>query len=796
MSLRLVLRQLRLNPAFAVTAVGILGLGIGANTALFSVIQAVLLSPLPYPEPERVVALGTRWSGRPNSFGQVSGPDFADWRDRSTSFEALAAYAGGEGNAVAAGSAHYAEIRSVSRGFDRALGIAPSQGRWFLPEEERQGGPAAVVVSHSFAQRVFAGEALGKPIKISDKAATIVGVMPPGFRFPDRTDLWTPSGTDFEKQHRTGHNWQVVGRLKPSVSVEQASAELLGISEQIAREYPAENKQKRAGLIPLKDRLVRDFRLVLWTLFGAVALVLLIACANIANLLLAKANARRRELAVRAALGASPRQIVSQLLAESAVLGVFGCIAGVAIGTLLLRVLTGIAPVALPRAEEIRMNPIVFLFAAGLSLLATLLFGLLPAWRASRADVQESLRMAGARGTTAGKLPQALVVSEVALATMLAIGAGLLVRSFAGLLQAELGYSVDQVLVAEARTMFAENEQGAVRNVRWYEDTISEIRGLPGVKNASGIFGVPGTTLRSNGSYLTGGGELDIKRFDQAKSALFTVVTPNYFGTVSLPMLEGRDFNGRDLFDAPFVAVVNRAFVREAFPNGIAIGQQIACGLDSLKWMTIVGVVEDSRTLGPASQHQPEIYMPAAQHPRPAQHMSLVVRTTSDPQKLQSPIRAIVQRRDPEAPVKFTTLETVLAGNIAVPRFRTVLLGSMAFLAVLLAMAGVYGVTSYAVGLRTSEFGVRMAVGASPGEIIRMVLSQGGMLAGLGIAIGLGGALAASEVLKSMVFGVTARDPLTYTVVALAVVLTALAANLVPALRAGRVDPVTALRNE
>jgi len=428
------------------------------------------------------------------------------------------------------------------------------------------------------------------------------------------------------------------------------------------------------------------------------------------------------------------------------------------------------------------------------------LIGLVPAWKASRRDVNEVLKQAGGRTSTSARLPQILVVGEVALATMLAIGAGLLVRSFAGLLNSQLGYRTDKILLTDARAMFGQDIPAALRNVRLYSDLLNEIRGIPGVEAAGGIFGYPGSTMHSNGTYWLGGGEADFRKADPKLNALLTVVTPGYFATMGIPVTEGRDVTDADQFDSQFVAIVNRALVKQAgFPEGSALGRQILCGLDAAKgiqWMTIVGVVEDTRTMGPASKQQAEIYMPATQHPKPAQWMTLAARSSVEPASLQTQIRQIVARRAPEIPVKFTTMEAQISDNVAPPRFRTLLLTAMAFLAVILSMAGVYGVMAYAVSRRTAEFGVRMAMGASRADIVRMVLSQGVALAALGLAIGIAGALAGARLLETMVFGVTTQDATTYAVVAALVALTAVAANSAPAWRAGRVDPMVALREE
>ena len=472
--------------------------------------------------------------------------------------------------------------------------------------------------------------------------------------------------------------------------------------------------------MPLHERLVRDVRRMLVMLFGSVALVLVIACANVANLLLAKGSARSKELAVRAALGATRGRIVAQLLTESLVLGVLGGIAGVVIGDVLLKAAMALAPANLPGNAEIQVDLVVLIFTAGISLASTVMAGLIPALTALRIDVNDSLKHSAGRTVTAPKLPRMLVAGEIGLATMLAIAAALVIRTFGGLLSTGLGYETRNVFIADVGAISSPQLEGALRNVRWHRQTTDEIKTIPGVLSAAGVLGFPGAKFHSSGAYLVGAGSFDLN-----KVALFTIVTPGYFSTMHIAMLAGRDFSNSDNHKGPFVAIVNRTFARQVLPEGNLVGRQVQCGLDSDTWMTIVGVVEDSRTLGPASPAQPEIYMPAMQHPAMGQRMSFVVRTASDPLALKDSIQRVMQRNGPEFPVKFAALEALLADSIARPRFRAFVLGSMASLAVLLAMAGMYGVMSYAMGLRRAEFGVRMAMGAKPSDIVRMVLRQG-----------------------------------------------------------------------
>jgi predicted permease len=787
-------RSLSRQKGFSALVVAILALGIGANAALFAVVYAVLLKPLDFPEPDRLADISSLRlkSGR---LGALSGPDFVDIRARVPAFASMAAYSGAEGSVVVRGVAHHAQIRWVTPGFGQTMGVVPSRGRWFSTDEEREGSPLAVVVSAAFARRALNGDPLGAAVRIGERGGTVVGTMPEGFRFPDGADIWMPYGESLASGSRTAHNWRAVARLKPDIGWEAAQAQLASTMQALAREYPQDYESKSAAATPLKQRLTGETSATLWMLLAAVSLVLLIACANVANLLLARASARRREMAIRAAVGASRGRLLRFALTESATLASIATVAGVALAASILRVLPAIAPAGLPRLDEARLDPMVLLFTAGVAVCSTLLFGLLPAWRSSNADPHEALKRGG-RGTSASPLPSLLLVGEVALATVLTIGAGLLLRSFAGLLSAELGFESEKVLVVDAPTPYASSPEGRAANLRFYNEVRRDLTNVPGVRNAAAVWGLPGQPRHSNGAYITGGGEFSEARFANAKQALFNVVSPEYFATMGVARIAGRDFDERDTMDRPFVAILSRSLAREAFPDRDPIGQQILCGLDSPQWMTVVGVVGDSLARGPGLPPQPELYMPAAQHPGPGQWTSLVVRTEVEPQLLESSIRRIVASRNPEVPVKFSTIDATISETVAAPRFRAVLLGAFSALALALAMAGVYGVMAYAVTRRVAEFGIRQALGASRAEILAMVLRQGGTLALAGLVIGVAAAWAASRALSTMLHGVTATDFASYAGAVALLGLAALAANLVPALRASRVDPAMALRAE
>jgi len=585
-----------------------------------------------------------------------------------------------------------------------------------------------------------------------------------------------------------------VGRLKPSLRLDQAQAEMAGIGARLEHRYPDSNRNKSVAVTPMRERMVGNLRFTLYLLLGAVGLILLIACANMANLLLAKASSRGREMAIRAALGASRGRIVRQLITESALLAVVSGAVGVMLAMWGTPALVALAPANVPRLEEANLDAGVLAFTLAISLLSSLLFGLAPALHASRVDLNDALKQGAARtgigGGGAARLRGALVVAEIAISVVLLAGAGLLLRSFQALLNVRLGFRPSHVLVMESNVP-SSDEEGRRRASQLYKEILAQTVSLPGVTAASLTRSPPGQ-VSSNGSYfIDGHRELFTVGGPQA---VFAVVSAGAFQTVGIPFRAGRDFSASDTYDAPFTAIISESLARKSFPGTDPIGHTISCGFDSLKPMTIVGVVGDIRAFGPAQEIWPELYMPYEQHPTADMH--LLARTAGDPLALSDTLRRIVQTRSPDTPVEFSTLEESLAENVAAPRFRTLLLAAFAALAVLLAMAGVYGVMSYVVGQRSSEIGLRMALGASPGNVLRLILRQGLMLTGMGLGIGLAAAVAVTTLLRSMLFEVKTTDPLTYAGVAALLALVALAASYIPARRAVRVDPLPALRSE
>jgi len=796
MDFKFALRSLGKNPGFTALAVIIMALGIGANTAVFSVVNAVLLRPLPYRDPGRIVTLASLWK-KSGGAGQVSAPDFHDWHDQSSAFSAMAYYDDDSMAVMSGTSAEYAQVAEVTPEFFQVFAVEPAVGRFFSPEELQQGGAGAVVISYSYWQSHFGSnaDALGQSIRMLGKSFRIAGVLPPRFHFPNETDIWLPANVVFpETESRSAHNYLVVGRLKAGVTLERAQAQMTAIGARLEERFKDSNAGKSVLVMRMRDEMVRNVKLTLYLLLGAVALVLLIGCANVANLLLARATARTREIAIRAAVGASRGRIVRQLITESAVLALIAGSLGLLMAKWGSDALVALAPGNVPRLGESGIDGWVLAFTLGLSIVASLLCGLAPALQISRVDLNETLKQGAGRGVAggrAGRMRASLVVVEVALSVVLLSGAGLLIRSFVALQNVALGFRPEHVLVMES-SVPASGLEETRRATRFYKDLLADLATLPGVSAVGGTRTPPGKA-GSYGSYFIdhlGGEQMN------GTQAVFSVVTPGAFGTLGIPLKRGRDFDESDGYDAPFTAVINEALARKSFAGQDPLGRTIYCGFDSIKAMKIVGVVGDTRQYGPAAEPWPEIIMPYEQHPRSAAALNILVRTPAAGGALWTPIQGRVRARSAEVPVKFTSMETLLSENTAAARFRTLLLGIFAALAVGLAMAGVYGVVAYAVGQRANEIGLRMALGADSGDVLRLILRQALTLTGMGLVVGLIAAVGATRMLASMLFEVKASDPATYAGVAALLGAVSLAASYIPARRAARVDPALALRQE
>jgi putative ABC transport system permease protein len=793
-------RNLRRNPGFAALAVLIMALGIGANTAVFSVVNAVILKPLSYRDPDRIVTLSDFSKTREASTGlskQVSIPDFQDWQDQSSSFEAMAYYSSREAAVMQGSTAEYARVARVSAEFFSVFAIEPAAGRFFTAEERKPGSGGAVMISYAYCQSHFGGDprALGQTVRVYG-SRSIVGVLPPGFRFPEKTDLWIPKISDAKPEPRTGQNYLAVARLKHGVSLEQAQADMTLIATRLEQRYPESNKGLSVAVTRMQDEMVGDVRLTLYLLLGAVSMVLLIACANTGILLLGKATARIREVAVRAALGASRQRIVRQLVTEGLLLAFVAGALGLLLAYWGSKALVALAPADLPRLAETGIDRWVLAFTLGISMITSLLFGLVPALYASRVDLNDALKQGATRlvsGVGMARMRGALVVAEIALAAVLVSGAGLLIKSFVALHNVALGFRPENVLVMRA-TVPAPPAGGIARARQFFRDMLSQIGTLPGVVAAGATMAPPGY-VDSTGAYLID--QLPAQPdWTRAPSVVLSIVAPGTFAALGIPLKSGRDFSDSDTSDRPFVAVVNEAVVRKSFPNQNPLGRTIFCPFDSLKGMTIIGVVGDVRQRGPAREPMPECYMTYGQHAFNGATLSAVVRTVGDPNALAKTVRRLARERSPDVPMKFTTMEALLSENVAAPRFRTLLFAVFAGLAVCLAMAGVYGVMAYAVGQRSNEIGLRIALGATTGSVLRLVLEEGLALAGLGLALGLAAAAAGTRLLTSMLFRVQPNDPAVYLAVAFLLGIVALVASYVPARRASKIDPLAAIRQE
>ncbi len=797
--LRIAARSLRRNPGFSVAAILILGLGIGASTAVFSVVNAVILKPLAFRDPDRIVALRSLWK-ESGAHGQVSILDFRDWQSQSHAFDALAYYSGGEDAVSVASGGQFAQIASVSGDFFRTLGVAPAEGRLFTAAETARGSEGAVIISDGFWHANFGGDpaALGKTVRIADHAFPIVGIMPPGFAYPDRSEVWIPSDTAFGLGYlnRGAHNYLVVGRLAKGVDLQTAQAEMTVIGNRLEQQYPDTNEGKNISVSPLGVEMVSGVTTMLYLLLGAVLLLLLISCGNVANLLLAKAATRTREMGMRTALGATRGRVIRQLATESLALGVASGAVGVAMATFATPALVALAPGNVPRLDEVAVDPAVLAFAVGLTLFACLLFGLVPALHATRVDVNHALKQGGSRGLegVGSALRRGLLVAEVAFSVMLLTGAGLLARSFVKVNNVALGFEKHQVVVMKTSNPLGDEEDPA-HVLRIYGALLEEAARIPGVAQVGATRVLPGV-VGSDGGYEVDDAAVAGKLSLQSPEAISSVVAPGTFATLQIPLLHGRDFSADDHEGAPLTAIINETLAKRSFPGENPVGHRIMTGFDRLDPMTIVGVVGDIRQRGPLRAGKAEIYMPYQQHGYASTGLSLLARVSLPPDRVVPALRERAKALAPDMPVRFTTLEDTLSDTVAAPRFRTLLLAIFAAIAVLLTMGGVYGVVSFLVNQRTQEIGVRMALGAGAGAVVKMVLSQGVRVAALGVALGLVGAAAGTRYVESLLFGVERFDALTYAVVAVLVACITVGACLLPARRAARIDPMVALRQE
>jgi putative ABC transport system permease protein len=816
--LKFALRQLRKSPGFTFIAVLTLALGIGANTAIFSVVNAVLLKPLPFPQPEQLIAVGSTntHDGRPqDQLSSLSYPDYFDFRKQNRTLSSLSVYR--EETVSFTGDAGAESTYGVkcSGEFFDTLGIKPILGRAFeRADEQAGGGPGGykVVLGNDFWRKHFGSDKkiLGRQIELDRRPYTVIGVMPPRFQFPisiDQVDVYvtiaedavSAEGGDPATEQRGNHSLQSIARLKSGVTPAQAEADLSAIAATLSKQYPDSNKYFGVGVKPLREDLIGDVRTALYVLFGAVVCVLLIANANVANLLLARASVRGKEIALRAALGASRSRIVRQLLTESLLLSLLGGVFGLILAEWGTSALIKAVPDNIPRIGDIQLDAAVLGFTVLVSLLTGVVFGLVPAWQASHVDLNSSLKSGmrtGGDSAHKGRLRNSLVMAEVALALVLLISAGLLIQSFARLGQVQTGLRPERLLTARISlpdSAYPKNEN----IITFFQQVMPKIRALPGVESASAIVPLPlsssnMTTTFDNAEHPLPEGE--------RPAAPVRIAGNDYFKTVGIPLKQGRAFDEHDTFTSAPVVIVNDFFAKKFFPGENIIGKRIKPGFSAddkgEKMREIVGVVGDVKHRSLRSEDTPEMYLPQTQIPFNV--MSLVVRTRVDnPASLTSAIRGQIATLDPDLPLtSVKVFDDYIAKSLARPRFNALLLSIFAATALILTAIGIYGVMAYSVAQRTNEIGIRIALGAAKSSIFRLIVGQAMTLVAVSVIVGLVGAFAATRLLNSLLFGVGAADPLTFGVIVFLISGVAFLAAWLPARRAARVDPIVALRTE
>ncbi|HLL74582.1 MAG TPA: ABC transporter permease [Pyrinomonadaceae bacterium] len=804
---RYAVRVLLKNPGFTAVAVVALALGIGANSAIFSVVNTVLLRPLPYKDPERLV---TVWeenakAGFPRDTPAVA--NYIDWRDQNQVFEGMAAIADQSFNLTGVGEPERLTGRLVSASLFPLLGVEPQLGRAFLPQEDAPGANKVVVIGHGLWQRRFGGDPkiVGRQINLNGENHEVVGVMPAHFQFPDPKDeVWAPIAfTQQQAANRGSHYLQVVARMKPNVSVGQAQAEMTAIAARLRQQYPEQNADLGATVVPLQEHLVGDIRPALLVLLGAVGFVLLVACANVANLLLARAAVRQKEIAVRIALGASRLRLVRQFLTESVLLAALGGAVGLLLAVWGVGLLKTFIPENISQVRSIALDARVLGFTLLVSLLTGLVFGLAPALQASKFNLNETLKEGGrdsAQGSRGNRVRAALVVAEVAVSLVLLIGAGLLMNSFMRLRSVDPGFSADNLLtmsVVLPRNKYPDSQ----RRAAFYDEMVSRVEALPGVKSAAVTNWIP-LVRQGDSTGFSIEGRPDPAPGEGRRNVVVTrAVHPHYFRAMGIQLLQGRALDERDRADAPNVAVISETMARRHFPGEDPLGKRITPGdatsTNPDDWVTIVGVARDVRQVELAAEPKPQMYVPYAQGWSIFAPRYLLVSTSVEPMSLASAVRGAVWSIDRDQPVSdVRTMEEVLSASLARQRFSTLLLGVFGSVALLLAAVGIYGVMSYSVAQRTHEIGVRMALGAQRGDVLKLAVGQGLKLILVGVGIGLVAAFALTRVMESLLFGISATDPLTFVAIPVVLVFAGLLASFVPARRATKVDPMIALRYE
>jgi putative ABC transport system permease protein len=814
------LRTLGRSPGFLAVAVLTLALGIGANTAIFSVVDAVLLRPLPFRAPDQLVALFETESAA-GSY-PLTGADYLDWRAQSQTFEDMATYSYQENfNASGAGEPERAVVVETQSNFFSMLGVEPMIGRAFLNGEDQAGRNHVALLSYGFWQRHFGGDrgALGKSVLLNGEHYEVVGVMPAWYSIPAAADMWTPIDASAKGLGGRGsHHLRALGRIKAGISVEQARADLKTISARLEKQFPDSNSKTSAIVVPLKEQFVGGTRSELWVMFGAVTLVLLIACVNVANLLLARSSGRQREIAVRTALGAERLRVIRQLLTESVLLSVCGAIPGIGLAYLSVAWLRTAKGLPVTQANPISVEPTVLLFTLAVTVLIGILFGLMPALQSSRVNLNEVLNSGGrmaATATTRGRLVRdSLVTLEIALSLVLLAGAGLLIRTFSNMREVDIGVHADKVLTATA--MLPRGPYKSLRSqTAFFRRLIEQLNVAPGVHGAAVASELP--LNGGNNGYIS----IEGRSEESTKNQLveWNVITPDYFRVMGIPLISGRSLNDADVQNAVEIqtkieelpegspafqaaidkmvtpAVINQTMARRYWPNEDAVGKTFKSGSGASR---VIGIVGDTKVFGLAQKTMPQAYFPltGTEGDRPAP-VSIVVQGSGEPPALVGTLRSTMNSLDNSLAIfNVQTVPELIATSMTGTTFQTFLLGVFAGLALLLASVGIYGVLSYVVTQRTNEIGIRMALGAGRGKVLWMILRQGLVLTVIGIGVGVAGTYALTGLLGSLLFGVKATDPLTFVAVSVVMAVVAMSACMVPAWRATRVDPMVALRYE
>ena len=789
-------RSFRKRPGFLVIAISTLALGIGATTAMFTVVNAVLLRPLQFSEPERIVFVNGVNPKQGITESNVSVPDTVDWQKQSQSFEQIAAYITGGFFLTTGDETERVRGAGVSTDFFPLFKMNPISGRTFQPQDVQEGAESVVVISYSLWQRQFGGtsDVVNRKITLNGRPSTIVGIMPAGFDYPGDSDIWSAFPLNAATQARENRFVSVVTRLKPGVPLAQAQAELDTINQRLAQNYVDTNSGWGVQLLELRESLVGELRTSLLILLGAVAFVLLIACANVANLLLARAAYRQKEIALRTALGASRLRVVRQLLTESVMLSIVSGALGLALSLWLIKLLIAIVPENTPRIDEIRIDLRVFGFTLGVTVLAGLLFGLFPALQTSRPNLNETLKDSGQRGSETGgrnRVGGLLIVSEVALSFILLAGAGLLIKSFLHLREINPGFNPENVLTMRLTLPPGKYKQGEPR-AQVYKQLIDQVKATPGVQSAAAVLSLP-----------LGGDQFNVGRFvisegrpmtpDEQINAQHLAITPDYFQTLQIPLKAGRNFTDQDTLQTTKVVIINEKLARMLWPGENPIGRRFTIWRDENFPREVVGVVGDTKSSLDKEAWQ-QMYVPYAQDANWGS-LTLVVRTAGEPTALAGPVREAIRAVDKAVPnYNLKTLNDVVSRSAAPRRVPMLLLSAFAGVAMLLAMLGIYGVTSYYVTQRTHEIGVRMALGAQIIDVLKLVLRRAMVLAVIGIGIGAAGAFAVTRYLTTLLFGVKPFDTITFVAVAFMLAVVVLIACVVPARRAAKIDPLEALK--